>query len=200
MVLAAFVLISLFDAANTVGDNINREANSLVAVRWAADSLPEATRTKVEELSRSYASIVVDEEWPRMRNAESVGNGGWETLNRLRETIAVAETDNAWQEDRKTEAANQLWQVYEARQARLEAATNSVSTVLWFALVIGTILSLLFPYLFGGSTLTSQLIFTVTLSATLTLLLFAIYQMQNPFSGGVSIEPDAFTSVVEHLH
>jgi hypothetical protein len=198
-VLVAFILISLFDAANAAEDAVTKEANALVAVNWAAKSLPEPARTKVDELGREYVNVVVDEEWPRMRDGADIDNRGWTKLNEMRSTIESAAPDGDWQLDRKTEAANQLWEVYQARQARIDAAGGGVNPVVWFALAIGTVLSLLFPYLFGGPNLISQLLITITLTSTLILLLFAIYQMQNPFSGGVHIPPDAFTSALERL-
>lgn len=198
-VLVAFILISLFDASNNAEEQVQREANALVAVDWSSDSLPEPAKTKVEQLIRDYVSTVVDEEWPHMREGEGVDNKGWTTLNQLKETIATSAPDGDWQQDRKTEAANQLWEVYQARQERLDAAGNGVNPVVWLALLIGTGLSLLFPYLFGGPNLVSQLLITVTLSSTLVLLLFAIYQLQNPFSGGVNIPPDAFSSALDRL-
>ncbi|MEV6238899.1 hypothetical protein [Lentzea sp. NPDC051838] len=198
-VLVAFILISLFDSSNNAEEQVQREANALVAVDWSSDSLPEPAKTKVEGLIRDYVSTVVDQEWPRMREGEDVGNEGWATLNQLRETIATSAPDGDWQEDRKTEAANQLWEAYQARQERLDAAGNGVNPVVWLALLIGTGLSLLFPYLFGGPNLISQLLITITLSSTLVLLLFAIYQMQNPFSGGVAIPPDAFSAALDRL-
>ena len=198
-VLAAFILISLFDASNNAEEQVQKEANALVAVNWSSDSLPEPVKSKVDQLIRAYVSTVVDEEWSHMREGEDVGNQGWTTLNQLRDAIATAAPDGGWQEDRKAEAANQLWEVYQARQERLDAAGNGVNPVVWLALLIGTGLSLLFPYLFGGPTLTSQLLITITLSSTLVLLLFAIYQLQNPFSGGVQIQPDAFSATLDRL-
>lgn len=198
-VLAAFILISLFDSANGAEEQVQKEANALVAVDWSSDSLPDPAKSKVDELIRDYVSTVVDDEWPRMRDGEEIGNQGWATLNQLRDTISTAAPDGGWQEDRKAEAANQLWEVYQARQERLDAADNGVNPVVWLALLIGTGLSLLFPYLFGGPTLTSQLLITITLTSTLVLLLFAIYQLQNPFSGGVLIPPDAFSSALDRL-
>lgn len=198
-VLVAFILISLFDAANSAEDAVTKEANALVAVHWAANSLPEPARAKVDELGKQYVNVVVDEEWPRMGDGGDVDNKGWQKLNELRATIETAAPDGEWQLDRKTEAANQLWEVYQARQTRIDAASGGVNPVVWLALIIGTVLSLLFPYLFGGPNLFSQLLITITLTSTLILLLFAIYQMQNPFSGGVHIPPDAFTSALERL-
>jgi heme/copper-type cytochrome/quinol oxidase subunit 2 len=67
VVIAAFVLISLFDAMDKAQDTTYQEANALVAVQWASEALAEPTRTKVHDLTASYASIVSDDEWPAMK-------------------------------------------------------------------------------------------------------------------------------------
>src|SRR5205823_7533685 len=141
-VLIAFVLISLFDAVSAAREGSHQEADNLVAAVWAADALPEPVGTQVRELSRAYANTVVQQEWPRMREGQEVGGPGWAQLDQLRAAIAQAPADGDWQVDRKTEAANQLRQVYQSRQARLEAADGQgVAMVVWFVLVIGSVIT-----------------------------------------------------------
>ena len=60
-------------------------------------------------------------------------------------------------------------------------------------------MSLALPNLLGGTRLATHIVVMAVLAATIALLLFAIYQMQNPFSGGASIEPEAFQSARELL-
>ncbi|SFB43719.1 Protein of unknown function [Amycolatopsis marina] len=199
-VLLAFVLISLFDAVSSVRDGSHTEANGLTAVYWASDSLPAPAREQLQDLSRSYVHTVVEQEWPSMREGEAVGGPGWDLLERMRSTIDGAATRTDWQQDRKAEAAGQLWGVYEARQARLTAAGNAgISTVVWLALVVGSILSVALPYLFDVPKLLTHALIVGTLAGTIALLMFAIYQLQNPFSGGAQVAPDAFSSAVDRM-
>jgi hypothetical protein len=205
-VLVAFVLISLFDAVSAAYDGSYQEAESLVAASWAADSLEEPARTRVRELSASYADTVVQQEWPWMRDGARITDGrqvvgsGWAQLDQLRVAVAEATTTDDWQADRKVEAANQLLQVYQERQSRLTAAFDrGVVAVVWLVLIIGTGLSILLPTLFGGTRMTTHVVIVATLAGTLTLLLFSIYQLQNPFSGGARIEPDAFKWAIDRL-
>lgn len=199
-VLMAFVLISLFDTVSTVEDDAQTEADSLVAVYWASDSLPEPARSEIQELSRTYASTVIDQEWPRMHDGEQVGGSGWAQLDRLRGAIDTAPTQSDWQQVRKEEAASQLWNVYQARQDRLTAAnSDGVNTVVWIALIVGSILAISLPYLFDGPQLMTHMFLMATFAGTVALLLFAIYQLQNPFSGGAQVGPDAFTAAVERF-
>ena len=199
-VIMAFVLISLFDGVSTVRDGSYNEANSLVAVYWASDSLPEPARGQIQQMTRTYTRTVIDQEWPAMRDGRPVGGAGWGLLDRIRAAIDGAVTSSDWQADRKSEAASQLWNVYQARQARLTAAGNAgVSAVVWIALVVGSILSILLPYLFDGPKLLTHMVIMASLAGTIALLMFAIYQLQNPFSGGARVEPTAFTSIIDRF-
>jgi hypothetical protein len=200
-VLVAFVLISQFDLVSHAQDSSYLEADSLVAATWAADSLPEPTKTRMREMSRAYTVTVAEQEWPKMREGETPPDTGWTQLDKMRQLIAQTDvTDNDWQADRKSEAADQLWQVYQARQARLTAASDGdVEGVVWFALIFGTLISVLLVNLFGGTQLRAHIIIVSILAGTITLLLFAIYQLQNPFGGGAHVDPDAFTAALVRL-
>lgn len=199
-VLLAFVLISLFDTVSTVREDSHTEANGLTAVYWASDSLPAPAREQLQDLSRSYAATVVEREWPSMRVGEPAGGSGWELLERMRVAIDGAPAETDWQQERKSEAASQLWGVYEARQARLTAAGHAgVSTVVWLALIAGSVLSISLPYLFDVPKLLTHAMIVGTLAGTIALLMFAIYQLQNPFSGGAQVEPDAFSSAIDRM-
>lgn len=198
-VLVAFVLIGLFDAVDTARNNSYQEADSLVAMTWAGDSLPQPQAGQIQTLATAYANSVVEQEWPQMTQGKTVDDSAWATLNELKGVIASAPTTSGWQTDRKTEAANQLWNVYQDRQTRLNEADEGVSAVIWFALAVGSLLSVGLPMLFGGPKEHAHVMIIATLAGTLALLIFAIYQLQNPFAGGASIGPEAFRSALERL-
>jgi hypothetical protein len=200
-VLVAFVLISLFDSVGAASQDAQTEADSLIAVTWAADTLPGETKDRVHELAVAYARTVEQQEWPRLADGGEVPATGWTQLDQMRQAVAAAEVDGDWQIDRKTEASNQLWSVYQARTQRLHhAGGDGVGAVVWFALILGSLITaILLPNLFGGTRLAAHIIIVSTLAGTITLLLFAIYQLQSPFSGGAKVSPEAFTSALKRL-
>ena len=199
-VVVAFVLITLFDTVNSARDGTYEEAEGLVAVAWAVDSLAEPAGTEVRELGREYANTVISSEWPQMRGAQDVTGPGWTQLDLIRAVVLRAEADGEWQEGRKTEAATRLDEVYEKRQERLDIAFDrTVVAVVWFVLIAGSVICVLLPNLFGGTRMATHIIVVSTLAGALSLLLFAIYQLQNPFGGGSWIEPDAFRWALSRL-
>ncbi|MDS0140739.1 MULTISPECIES: hypothetical protein [unclassified Amycolatopsis] len=200
-VLVAFVLISLFDSVSEASQNAQTEADSLVAATWAADALPGETKDRVHQLAAAYARTVEEQEWPRLADGGPVPTTGATQLDQMREAVAAAPAEDDWLLDRKTEASNQLWSVYQAREQRLaHSGADGVGAVVWFALILGSLITaILLPNLFGGTRLAAHIIIVSTLAGTITLLLFAIYQLQNPFSGGAKVAPEAFTSALERL-
>lgn len=197
-VLLAFVLISLFDGIAAAEDGSYQEADSLVAAVWAADSLPSAE--EVASQARAYVREVVSEEWPRMREGADVGDAGWAALEELRATVATTPATDEWTINRKTEAADQLWEVYQQRQDRLNTASSGgVNAVVWFALVAGGVMAVVLPILFGGPKPATHILIVSIFAATMALLLFATHQLQNPYGGGAHVGPAAFESALERL-
>lgn len=199
VVIAAFVLISLFDAMDKAQDTTYDEANALVAVQWASESLAEPAKSKVEELTQAYATEVSEREWPNMQAGIPVMGNGWTLLSELQTTVEQAKTTSDRQENSRVEASNQIWNVYQARQVRLNSSGSGVSAVVWFAIMVGSLMSVALMFMFGGPSLYSYAIIVSMLSGAIGLLLFAIYQLQNPFSGGASVGPDAFVSALARL-
>jgi hypothetical protein len=197
-VLLAFVLISLFDGTSHAEDSSYREANSLVAAAWATDELPAGDDVATQ--ARAYAHDVIAREWPRMRDGQPVGDAGWTDLEQLRAEVSASPATDEWAVDRKTEAIDQLWQVYQARQDRLNTASSGgVNSVVWFALVAGAIMAVALPILFGGPKPATHILIVSILAATMTLLLFATHQLQNPYGGGAQVSPAAFESALDRL-
>ncbi|PWV73869.1 Protein of unknown function [Prauserella marina] len=201
-VLISFVLISLFDGVTQAGESAEREANGLVAVAWAADALPEQARDRVHELSREYATAVIEQEWPRLAAGEQVTGAGWARLDELRATLTAASitTSDEWEAGRKAEAETQLLKVYEERQARINDADNrGLEPVVWFVLGLGRFITVVLSNLFGGTRLVTHTIIVTTLAGMIVLLLFAIYQLQNPFGSDTQLGPDAFRNALDRL-
>jgi hypothetical protein len=199
-VVLAFVLVTLFDTVTDAREGAYREAQSLVSVSWAVDSLPAPAGDEVRELGSQYLHTVIEREWPVMQEGGQVTGPGWGQLDRLRAAVSQAQADGEFQEGRKTEAATQLGQVYAERHERVTRAFDrGVVAVVWFVLILGSVVVVLLPNLFGGTRLFPHIVLVSTLAGALALLLFAIYQLQNPFSGGSRIGPEAFMWALERL-
>ncbi|GAB2758965.1 DUF4239 domain-containing protein [Salinifilum aidingensis] len=191
-VVLGFILVTLFDTADDARQGAYREAQNLVAVSWAVEPLSPGVGAEVRTRSAEYARTVLDEEWPRMRAGEPLGDRGWQQLDAIRRALGRVAAEGEWAANRRGEAAGRLASVYEERQQRItRAADRDVVAVMWFVLIGGSFACVLLPNLFGGTRLGPHVLLVSTLAGVMALLLFAIFQLQNPF-GGSRIPPEAF--------
>jgi uncharacterized membrane protein YgaE (UPF0421/DUF939 family) len=70
-VLLAFMLIAVWQDYNAAQTNVESEAHELAGVYFLASQLPEPERTRIQDLARTYARVVVEEEWPMMERGQT---------------------------------------------------------------------------------------------------------------------------------
>jgi hypothetical protein len=65
-VLLALMVIAVWEEHEEAKATVREEANGLADVFWLAHRLPEPEGPRIQELARSYATVVAEEEWPLM--------------------------------------------------------------------------------------------------------------------------------------
>jgi hypothetical protein len=60
------VVVAVWQSWETADSNATEEANELAAILWLDHGLPESEGRHIQELVRSYAREVVDDEWQLM--------------------------------------------------------------------------------------------------------------------------------------
>jgi len=61
-VLLGLVVIAVWEEYEKADETVESEANALAEIAWLAHRLPEANGLQLQELVRSYAQVVVEEE------------------------------------------------------------------------------------------------------------------------------------------
>ena len=64
--LLALVVIAVWEELEAASATVREEANELAEVFWLARRLPEPEGPHLQELARSYATVVSEEEWELM--------------------------------------------------------------------------------------------------------------------------------------
>lgn len=82
-VLLALVVIAAWEANELAGATVSREANELAEVFWLAHRFPDPEDQRLQGLARSYARVVVEEEWPLMERGRS-SSREWALLDEMR--------------------------------------------------------------------------------------------------------------------
>ena len=70
-VLLGLVLIAVWEKWDAAEAITTDEANELAGIFWFAHALPQPEGRHIQELVRSYAQVVVENEWPLMAQGRS---------------------------------------------------------------------------------------------------------------------------------
>jgi hypothetical protein len=205
-VLLALVVIAVWEEYGRARVTVESEANALAEIFWLAHRLPEPEGPHLQELARSYAEVVVDEEWPLMEQGRTPlmertreTPSGWVLIDEIRVTLQELEPRTVAEQELYAEGLDQVQRLADARRMRLVAAEESIPAVLWVVLVVGGLVAVGFAYLFGLENTWAHRLMVVSLAGVIALVLFTIGAMDHPFSGGARIGTDAFELVLNRF-
>ena len=190
-VVLGFVLITVWERHEAARVTADREASELAAVYWLANQLPDSDRRQVQERARSYAQVVIDDEWSMLQNGQPSPRA-WPLMDQLRQSLQDFEPSTAAEEEVYAHGLSQVDELADARRLRLLDANNHVPTILWVVLLAGGVITVSFTYLFGLKNTWVHTVMVVALTVLLTSILFTIYTLDNPFAGDSRVSPDAF--------
>jgi Protein of unknown function (DUF4239) len=201
-VLLALLVIAVWEQFQRANETVESEANAVAEIAWLAHRLPEPERRVLQEDARSYAQEVVDEEWPQMEQglggAQSLPEG-WDLIDDMRATLQEVEPRTVAEQELYAEGLDQIERLNDARRMRIVAAKEGLPGVLWAVLVFGGVVTVGFTYLFGLRNSWAHRLMVMSLTAVIALVLFTIWAMEDPFSGGATLEPSAFELILERF-
>jgi hypothetical protein len=194
-VLLAFVVIAVWQDYKTAQANVESEAHELAGAYFLASQLPEPQRTRIQDLARTYARVVVDEEWSLLERGKTSARA--ESLaSQLRLQILAFDPRTKGEQVLYELGLTQLHDAADARRSRLLEVRVHIPTLLWVVLVGGGVITVSFTYLFGLKSNLAHALMVAALTLVICGILFTIGEFDHPFSGIVETRPDAFKEVL----
>jgi hypothetical protein len=197
-VLMALVVIAVWEDFAAARDTAEREASELDDVFRLAHRLPDPEGRQIQELARSYAQVVVDEEWALMAQGRTSVRA-WDLLDELTLGVQNVEVRTSTEQVVYAEALNRIDELADARNARLVEAGESIPDILWGVLLTGGIMVVGFTFLFGLENTLAHKLMVAALTLVISSVLFTIGVFEHPFSGDIRVGPEAFELVLERM-
>ncbi len=197
-VLLALVVVAVWEEYEAAKATVGDEANELAEVFWLAHRFPDPEDQQLQELARSYARVVVEEEWPLMQEGRSSPRA-WALLDEVRLLVQGVEVRTPADQVLFGQGLDRVHDLADARRMRLVEADEGIPAVLWGVLVFGGIVTVGFTYLFGLENTRSHRLMVAAVAWVIALALFTIGNLEYPFSGGTRIGPEAFELVRERF-
>jgi hypothetical protein len=201
-VLLAFVAVAVWQSYGEAENLVQTEANLAGDLYRDTVVFPEATAATLRNSLFVYSEVVIQDEWPGLAAGSLDDAAGWQLLDRFHTELLQLHTTDSALLLAQSDMVRTLNQLYDARRGRLHAASASLPAILWWNLIAGAIILMIFTYLFGVTSLGMHVAMVSLLGAMIGLVLALIVLLSNPFRGQshVSVEPfDTLTHAVEHM-
>lgn len=194
----AMSAVTAWGNIKTASQNAAQEADGLAGVYWSASNFSDAEKEKIQGLVRSYTTLVVEKEWPLMREGKTSPTA-WDTLDQLRRETYALRPRTPFEENMQTNMIENAREVSVMRRQRALDVDSGLPGVMWGALIIAGGLNIVVPLLIN-TRLTGRTAIAQGLTAAVAVgALLVVYEVSHPFSQGVSVSPGSFTQLQDRF-
>lgn len=184
-----FVVVVLYDDFKEATDYVQLEAASLEDVYRYSTRFPAAVQEQMRSRTGEYIEAV-DEEWPLLRTGRSNPRAA-HALNGVFEALAF-EPQNESEAVYLGEAVTAFREIHLARHRRLDAAAETLPTMLSVFVFLGALIVIGLTLFFGQPSGRAQMTMVVALGAVLGFTMLLVIVLDHPFAGSTAISPSHF--------
>ncbi len=194
-VLLAFVVITVWQNFDKSNAGVQLEANYLADIYRDSEAFSPDFHQKAGDLLLEYRQAVIDYEWKTMARGE-MSLEAERLMRKIWTLYTTYQTKTPTEQSFFDESVRKLNSFRELRRQRLMDSRTGLEPLLWLVLIIGGLSTISFTFFFGVENLKVQIIMTVLLSVTISLILFTIMEMDFPFTGDIAISPEPFKMIL----
>jgi uncharacterized protein DUF4239 len=194
-VLLAFAIIVVWEKFTDADDIVAREAGAATNVYRLSYGLAEAPATSLRARLSAYLAATISDDWPAMEHANESSSARL-ALDAVYGSLLVSLSPEGRDGALIGQILNQLDTITQERRVRIAAADGAVPGVIWPVLFGGAAVTIGFTFFFGSQNLLAQSFMTGLLSVVIFSGLWIVLVIDRPFSGAVTVNPDAIAKVL----
>ncbi|MFD2934990.1 bestrophin-like domain [Spirosoma flavum] len=176
----------------------SQEAASIAVLYRNLAGYPLPQRVILQTQLQVYTQFIVQKSWP-LQQRGFIHDGESEVLVRLQRQLMSFEPTTETTKIIHQEAIRTFNSLVELRRLRAESISGSVPGVIWYAVILGALLTLAFSYLFLVKDFWFHGLLVSLLAAVIGLLIFLIAALDHPYWGEVSVSAAAYQLVLDKV-
>ncbi|MFI5116511.1 MAG: DUF4239 domain-containing protein [Terriglobales bacterium] len=197
-VLIAFAIYVVWSASKEAGANLEHEATEVADLSRLSMAMPDPVRRKITPALTEYLNSVVEDEFPGMEQGRE-SQRTWAAVQNLWDVYGTIQPETPRLQAYFAESLKHLSQLSDYRRTRLFASRGTVPATLWYLLLSGGVLLVVFTYFVGHESVWSQAAMTAALTGILAFSLFLVWSLDSPYSGVASVTPQPFRLELAHV-
>lgn len=197
--LIAFVVFATWEEYNDSLENFEMEANMLQGLYLLSKGLPEEYQPVLKSEILAYIEDVKNNDWPLLDQGMENPSSGERLLKIWKIYESMDEQMDEKQYILLQESIYRLNDLTDYRRLRILSSQELIPAMMWAVLLVGAMTSIGFSLFFGTKSFLLQAAMTSLFVITNILIILLILNLDNPFSGDVKIQPDAFRDIVKFI-
>lgn len=196
-ILLGLLAIEAYQDFSAAKDTVSKQALTMTTLYHDVDGFPKALRTQLQEDLRDYAAEAIETHWPKDPFAPSPTGPSLRLRDMLKRLLAFQPSTKT-EDVVYAETFRQVNLLIEQRRLLLSSEENGIPSPLWFVVALGAFLYILLMCLFDMETHVHLVLGCLT-SLFLGASVFLIAALDNPFRGGVTVDPAPLVSLRDYL-
>lgn len=186
-ILLGLLAVEAYQDFSSVKDAVSKKALTIATLRHDLDGLPAALSAQLHEDLQDYATEALETHWPKDLNAPTP-TGPSPILRRMLRKLLAFQPSTKSEELVYGEAFRQINTLIEQRRQLLSSEGNGIPAPMWAVVYLGAFLYMLLMCLFDMEKHVHVLLGSTT-AFFLGAVVFLIAALDNPFRGGVTVDP-----------
>ncbi|MET8450674.1 hypothetical protein [Streptomyces sp. NPDC005209] len=198
-IVLGLAVAGVWEARSAAQDHVQAEAQALHEISERVRVYPPDVRNRIREDVNAYVGHVVTTEWKTMVDHGSLTHRGTELLGRVREDVTDYEPKSDFEAQAYQPLLDQVAAADQARNARADSTGATMPGVVWFGLLTGGAVTVAMVFALQIRRTRRELILAGLFSATIAFMLFLIWDLDAPYSRGITATAQPFLSLFPHI-
>lgn len=198
-VMLSFMVVGVWQEYDAAAQTAQAEASAASDVHHIADGFAPAMREHTQSSIDRYVTLVVRQEWPRMRAGE-ISSAAHDEIYGLERSMLAWQPTSQHDQGLQSRALDRMTSLLDARRDRILANREGIPLVLWATMLVLGSVTVLFSFYFRVDRAAAHAAMVAALGAILALTFALIAELDFPFRGDMAVAPDAFTQVESLIH
>jgi hypothetical protein len=190
--ILGLVIVTNMQVMTAARQTTINEVNGLSQIYSAAHALPEPQHALIRSSVRDYVNTVIGTEWPLM-SAHEMSRQAQQQIDNLRNEVQNWDISTPRLATMQGQALAGITAAYSARRIRGLEAEEGLPTFMWGLLIGFGFVMLSVPLLKGIKFTKTNIVLYMMFGVMIAISLWFVYELNYPFSGGLTVKPDAYT-------
>jgi hypothetical protein len=195
-ITVGLITVATWENYDQAEDLVKDEAANIGALYGSFTGFGDSTEIDLKKTLKTYTTFVIEKSWPSQRKG-IVPIDEVKLLDELELKLSRIEPKNKKEEVYLSKTLNAFNFFVDARRHRIDAVNDGLPAAMWWTLIICALVSIFVTYFLYIENVWLHIALTSSLSLVISLLIFLIASMDNPFKGDFSVNAEPYIDLMQ---